>query len=137
MKTTMTATKSKTGASKLQSRNQLARTAKDDFQTSQPTAPCKPVQSTGTDTAPEEAPAWRGVFFDGPQPDRNREGDEIPVWSVFVGDDEGVPMSRIYRVYSFTKAEALAQAMAKDRQLELITDAMPADVTRTAEPVAA
>jgi hypothetical protein len=31
----------------------------------------------------------------------------------------------------------LAQAMAKDRQLELITDAMPADVTRTAEPVAA
>ena len=134
----MTATNVKTKASKLQSRNQSARTAKDDFQTSQASAPCQPVQPTGTDTTTEQAPAWRGVFFDGPQPDRNREGDEIPVWSVFVGDDEGVPMSRVYRVYSFTKAEALAQAMAKDRNLELITEAMPADAKpQVAEPVAA
>jgi hypothetical protein len=131
----MTATKTKTGASKLQSRNQLARTAKDNFQTSQPIAPCKPVQS---DNDTEQAPAWRGVFFDGPQPDRNREGDEIPVWSVFVGDDEGIPVGRVYHVYSFTKAQALAQAMAKDRNLELITEAMPADAKpQVAEPVAA
>ena len=125
MKTTMTATNLKTKASKLQSRNQSARTAKDDFQTSQSTAPVKPVPTTGTNTATEQAPAWRGVFFDGPQPDRNREGDEIPVWSVFVGDDEGIPVGRVYHIHSFAKAEALAQAMAKDRQLELITDAQP------------
>ena len=31
-------------------------------------------------TFPE--PALRAVFFDGPEPDRNHDGDEIPTWSV-------------------------------------------------------
>ena len=39
---------------------------------------------------------WRGVYFDGPQPDRNTDGDEVPVWCVYVGDEEAEPVNRIY-----------------------------------------
>ena len=130
MKTTTSTT---TQTPKLKSRNQVARSANHDSQPVAP-APGQPVQ------ADAEAPAWRGVFFDGPEPEQDRRsGDEIPVWSVYVGDDEGIPVGRVYRVFSFTKAEALAMAMAKDRQLELITEAMPADMNpaQVAEPVAA
>ena len=69
---------------------------------------------------------WRGVFFDGPQPDQDREGDEIPVWFVYVGDKDAEPVGKVYRCNSFAPAQSLAQRMAKDRKLELIQDAMPA-----------
>ncbi|MEI7732828.1 MAG: hypothetical protein WCO56_24870 [Verrucomicrobiota bacterium] len=72
------------------------------------------------------APAWRGVFFDGPEPEQDREGEEIPVWHVYVGDTEAEPVGRVYRVFSFAKAESLAQAISHDRRLELVSDAMPA-----------
>ena len=86
--------------------------------------PARTISGTSLESAP--APAWNGVFFHGPQPQRNRDGNEIPVWSVFVGDTEAKPVSRIYHVFSFTKAESLAKAMSHDRQLELITEAQPA-----------
>ena len=134
----MSATNLKTKATKLQSRNQSARTAKDDFQTSQPTAPVKPVTATGTDTDTDTQTPWRGVFFDGPEPEQDRDGEEIPVWTVYVGDENANPLSRVYRVFSFAKAQSLANAMAKDRRLELIAEAMPADAKpQTAQPVAA
>ena len=34
---------------------------------------------------------WRGIFFDGPQPDQNHDGDEIPIWLVYVGDEDAHP----------------------------------------------
>ena len=71
-------------------------------------------------------PALRAVFFDGPQPDRNHDGDEIPTWSVYVGDEEGIPVDSVYRFFSFGAAERLAQRIADDRGIELIVDAMPA-----------
>src|ERR1035441_314454 len=58
--------------------------------------------STGTlavpiTPAPDQPPAgWRGIFFDGPQPDRDREGEEIPVWVVYVGDEDADPVGTVY-----------------------------------------
>ena len=69
---------------------------------------------------------WRGVFCEGPEPDQDPEGEEIPVWHVFIGDEDGEPVGKVYKCHSFGGAEALAQRMAKDRHLELIHEAMPA-----------
>ena len=63
--------------------------------------------------APASKP-WRGVFFDGPQPDQDPEGDEFPVWVVYIGNEEAEPVGQVYQCRSFRGAEALAQRMAID-----------------------
>ncbi|MEY4385015.1 MAG: hypothetical protein RLY20_298 [Verrucomicrobiota bacterium] len=68
----------------------------------------------------------RAVFFDGPQSDTNADGDEIPVWVVYVGDDEAEPTGTVYRCHNFNAAEELAKRMAHDRRLDLIHEASPA-----------
>ena len=68
---------------------------------------------------------WRGVFFDGPQSDRNDDGDEIPLWVVYVGDEDANPVGKIYHSHDFKAAEQLARNMARDRRLELINEGMP------------
>ena len=95
----------------IQNRNEQART----------------ISGNDVGTAPASVPAPTGtVHFNGPDSDRNREGDEIPVWRVFVGDADANPISRVYKVHSFTKAAELALAMSKDRNLALTQDAQPA-----------
>ena len=69
---------------------------------------------------------WRGVFFDGPQSDQNHDGDEIPVWFVYVGDEDAEPTDTVYKLHSFQAAEQLAKRMSNDRRLELIHEASPA-----------
>ena len=69
---------------------------------------------------------WRGVFFDGPEPQQNADGDEIPTWSVYVGDEEAEPTGTVYTCFSFSFALDLANRMARDRRLELIQDAIAA-----------
>jgi len=69
---------------------------------------------------------WRGVFFDGPQADQDAEGEEIPVWVVYIGNEDAEPTGKIYRCYSFELAEGLARRMAKDRRLELVQEATTA-----------
>jgi hypothetical protein len=81
--------------------------------------------ATKKDSTPTERP-WQGVFFDGPQSDQDQEGDEIPVWVVYVGDEQAEPVGKVYECHSFPSAEALARRMARDRNLELIHEAMPA-----------
>ena len=76
--------------------------------------------------APSMTGHWRGIFFDGPQSDRNHEGDEIPVWVVYVGDKEAEPTDTVYKLHSFTAAEQLAKRMSQDRRLDLIHEASPA-----------
>ena len=78
-----------------------------------------------TTTAKPIAAQWRGIFFDGPQSDQNRDGDEIPVWAVYVGDENASPVSTVYHCHKFKSAEGLAKRMARDRDLELIHEAMP------------
>ena len=76
----------------------------------------------------ETAPAgpWRGVFFDGPQPSQNADGDEIPVWLVYEGDEEAEPVGTVYTCHNFKAADSLARRMANDRRLELIYEATTA-----------
>ena len=75
-------------------------------------------------TAP--AGLWRGIFFDGPQSDQNHDGDEIPVWVVYIGDEEAEPVNTVYKFHDFRAAEHLAKRMSHDRRLELIHEANPA-----------
>jgi hypothetical protein len=69
---------------------------------------------------------YRAVYFDGPQPDRDREGDEIPAWVVYVGDAEAEPTSTVYKCHQYLAAERLARQMAADRRLDFVHDASPA-----------
>jgi hypothetical protein len=69
---------------------------------------------------------WRGVFFDGPQSDTNHDGDEVPVWVVYVGDEDADPISTVYYIHNFSAAEKLARAMSRDRGLELVHEASQA-----------
>ena len=76
-----------------------------------------------TITAKPNGAQWRGVFLDGPQSDVDDEGEEIPVWVVYVGNDDGDPVGTVYRLHHFKSAELLAYRMAEDRDLELIYEA--------------
>jgi hypothetical protein len=69
---------------------------------------------------------WRGIFFDGPDSDRNADGDEVPVWTVYVGNEEAEPTQAIYKAWSYDFALDLAQRMARDRRLDLIHEATTA-----------
>ena len=71
-------------------------------------------------------PAWKGVFFDGPQSDQNHDGDEVPEWVVYIGDEDANPIGTVYHVGSYAYAATLARSMARERNLELIDEAMPA-----------
>lgn len=66
------------------------------------------------------------VHFYGPEPYRDRDGDEHPEWTVYVGDANAEPIGTIYRVHNYGRATTLARRMSHDRELELIQDAQPA-----------
>lgn len=63
------------------------------------------------------------IYFDGPHSDTNRDGDEVPSWTVYAGDGFADPVGKIYHVSAYDSALILAQRMAKDRRLELVVDA--------------
>ena len=69
---------------------------------------------------------YRAVYFDGPQSDRDQEGEEVPAWVVYVGDEDADPIGQVYTLHHFQSAELLAQRMAEDRRLDLIHEASPA-----------
>ncbi len=66
------------------------------------------------------------IFLSGPEPAQNKDGDEIPVWTVYVGDDQAEPVSRTYTSHNLNRARALAAAMRRDRMLPVIDEAWPA-----------
>ena len=69
---------------------------------------------------------YRAVYFDGPQPDTDPDGEEIPAWSVYVGDDQAEPVGTVHTLHHFKSAELLACQIASDRRLDLIHEATPA-----------
>ena len=69
---------------------------------------------------------YRAVYFDGPQPDRDAEGEEVPAWTVYVGDADAEPTGKVYTLHHYQSAELLAHQMASDRRLDLIHEASPA-----------
>jgi len=76
--------------------------------------------------SPAHTGAWRGVYFDGPQSDQNQDGDEIPVWVVYIGDDDAEPVSHLSKFHSYQIAADYAEQLARSRRLELIHEASPA-----------
>ena len=69
---------------------------------------------------------YRAVYFDGPSADRDHEGEEIPVWVVYIGDEEAEPVSNLQHFRSFQIAEEVARHLASSKRLDLIHDATPA-----------
>jgi hypothetical protein len=69
---------------------------------------------------------YRAVYFDGPQSARDAEGEEIPAWIVYVGDEDAEPVGQVYTLHHFQSAELLAHRMAEDRRLDLIHEATTA-----------
>ena len=69
---------------------------------------------------------YRAVFFDGPQPDRDQDVEEIPAWVVYVGDSDAEPVSHLQHFRSFQIAENVARHLARTKRLDLIHDASPA-----------
>jgi hypothetical protein len=69
---------------------------------------------------------FRAVYFDGPQAEQDQDGEEIPAWVVYVGDEEADPVGTVYTIHHFKSAELLAYRMAEDRRLDLIHEATPA-----------
>ena len=65
-----------------------------------------------TTTAKPIGHQWRGIFLDGPQSDVDAEGEEIPVWTVYVGNDDADPVGTVYRLHHYKSAELLAYRMA-------------------------
>jgi hypothetical protein len=72
----------------------------------------------GNEAPPLPAENWRGVFFDGPQPDQNQDGDEIPAWFVYVGNEEAEPVGKVDKFHDFKAAEDAARRMSRDRRLD-------------------
>ena len=63
------------------------------------------------------------VHCDGPFPDIDREGEEIPVWFVCCEDEDGNEVGKVYRCSTYAGAVGLADKMALDRNLELVMEA--------------
>ena len=89
------------------------------------TAPATTQPKSARADGANPAVPWRGIFFDGPQSDTDRSGDEIPVWFVYVGDEDEEAVETVYKCLSLAGADGLAKRMSHDRRLELIHEAMP------------
>lgn len=64
------------------------------------------------------------VVLDGPFADVDRYGDEIPYWSVTLASEENECI-KTYSVYSWSRAVALAEKIARDRRIEFVRDGSP------------
>jgi len=71
---------------------------------------------------------WHGIFFDGPQPDLDPEGEEIPVWVVFVGNDDADPVGTVYRLHHYKSASFWPTAWPKTATLNSSTKLCPIDL---------
>lgn len=86
-------------------------------------SPSHSASRLGSTTEPKE---WRGVYVEGPEATRDHHGEEIPVWHVYIGDEEGYPKGTIYQCLAYHAAMDLSRRMARDRKMELVNDAIPA-----------
>ena len=66
---------------------------------------------------------YLAIYAQGPEPIQDRRtGDEYPEWTVYIGDQDAEPRSKVYRLHNLERARALANRMATDRRLELHDD---------------
>lgn len=69
------------------------------------------------------------VFFDGPFSDggsNSDNGDEHPFWIICVSSDLDAQPKYAYRVWNYEKAASLADKIAKDQDLTIISSATSA-----------
>ena len=76
-------------------------------------------------TETEARPVAVAVQVDGPFSNQNRDGDEVPEWTVCVIDADGDPIGTVYRCAAYANARGLALRMARDRRLECVDDSTP------------
>jgi hypothetical protein len=67
------------------------------------------------------------VFFDGPFADNTKSDVEVPYWTVYVATDIDSPTNKLYTIYNFAKAQALANNIARDRKIEIYSSAVTAN----------
>jgi hypothetical protein len=82
-----------------------------------------------TAPAPKEQEEMH-VFFDGPFSDggaSTHDGDERPYWIIKVATDLDAEGKYAYRVWNFEKAQNLAEKIAKDQDIDLISSAISAN----------
>lgn len=65
------------------------------------------------------------VFFDGPFPDPTKD-PEAPYWTVYVAEDIDSLATKLYTIYNYEKACRLAELIARDRKLEILSSAVTA-----------
>lgn len=63
------------------------------------------------------------IYFNGPDHEQDKHGEDIPIWYVFFGDHMAQPLGKVYCVLNYGRAETLAKRMSRDRSLELVNDA--------------
>lgn len=66
------------------------------------------------------------VFFDGPFSNMDREMEQ-PYWVVFISTEYDGDISKLYNVNNYDRALALAQSIARDRNIELLQSAVTAN----------
>ena len=76
--------------------------------------------------APTNTGLYGAAYFDGPQSDQDHNGEEIPDWVVYIGDDEAEPVSHLQHFRSFQIAEDVARHLARTKRLDLIHESTPA-----------
>ena len=55
-----------------------------------------------------------------------RTGDEYPIWTVCVADEDGEPRGRVYTLRSLSGARQLGREMSRDRRLPVADEATAA-----------
>jgi len=69
------------------------------------------------------------LFFDGPFSDggeSTHDGDERPFWTIKVAVDMDAEAKYAYKIWSFEKATNLANKIAEDQRIEIISSAVSA-----------
>lgn len=66
------------------------------------------------------------IYCDGPEADIDRDGEEIPVWHVWAGDDDAEQIGPSHTFHSRDAAREYARRTAAARRLELVDESMPA-----------
>ncbi|MHC1707423.1 MAG: hypothetical protein AB9842_07865 [Bacteroidales bacterium] len=109
METTATKTAKKTGKTRTDSKGKTRKVI---------TTPAEPTK--------EEM----HVFFNGPFSDGGasaHDGDERPFWTICVSTDLDAEPRYAYRVWNFEKAAALAEKIAQDQKVDIISSATSAN----------
>lgn len=66
------------------------------------------------------------IYCDGPQSDIDYNGEEIPVWIVFPGDDDGCETGPSETFYSAESAVSRALEWARSLRVEPVIECTPA-----------